>query len=337
VENHVSFSIIMPCYNSAAYVDTALDSIVRQTYPYWELIAINDGSTDETLSILNRYASHDNRIKVFSKENGGYVSAVNLALEHITGTYFLFLGSDDSLSTNLFESIVSHIDKNPSLCPDCIAFCTQKVFNNSICGKDSFTSFTTMRHEQNTSIFDFIDKHPIHAEIFSVKDTSKCFRRSLLSDLRYFGRYGIDADGIFSMLFVRRAHSFLCIPIDGYYWTIRNDSVSSIHNRSLEKNIDRINNWRLFYSEISKLGTLFTPPEQKYLEAPLRTLIEISCSFKNVILLSSTIRSNARFFIHLAQTHIPDLITIPMRLLTISPMVVYFSYKLLALKRKLLG
>ena len=64
----------MPCYNSELWVKNALDSIKNQTYPHWELIVVNDGSKDNTPDILNEYAESDERIKVFSKENGGYVS-----------------------------------------------------------------------------------------------------------------------------------------------------------------------------------------------------------------------------------------------------------------------
>lgn len=81
----ISFSVIMPCYNSEDYVRNALDSVVNQTYKNWELIAVNDGSTDHTLEILNEYASADQRVKVFSKENGGYTSAVNFGLEKVGG------------------------------------------------------------------------------------------------------------------------------------------------------------------------------------------------------------------------------------------------------------
>ena len=73
----VRFSIIMPCYNSASYLREAVDSIVKQDYSDWDLIAVNDGSTDETLNILDSYSKKDKRIKVFSKKNGGYATAVN--------------------------------------------------------------------------------------------------------------------------------------------------------------------------------------------------------------------------------------------------------------------
>lgn len=99
------FSIIMPCYNSEEYINDAVQSILGQNFDDWELIAINDGSTDNTPDILNRYAESDSRIKVLNKDNGGYCSAVNMGLDHIGGTYFLFMGSDDGLAQNTLESV----------------------------------------------------------------------------------------------------------------------------------------------------------------------------------------------------------------------------------------
>lgn len=243
------FSIIMPCYNSAEYVRTAITSITDQTYPCWELVAVNDGSTDETLSILNEYASKDDRIKVHTKSNGGYVSAVNLGLEKITGDYFLMLGSDDRLEECLFQELVNNL---PQTYPDCIAFRTMKVKNGILIGRDSFTDFSTNAWMENTTLAEFSNAYPSHAAIFSTRDTSKCFKRAIVGDLRYFGRYGIDADGIFSMLLCHKACCFAAIPVDGYYWTLRDTSLSASESFP-ERESDRITNWIRFFDQIRLL------------------------------------------------------------------------------------
>ena len=66
------FSIIVPCYNSEKFLNYSIESIINQSFDSWELIAINDGSTDDTLKILLNYAAHDKRVKVLTKQNGGY-------------------------------------------------------------------------------------------------------------------------------------------------------------------------------------------------------------------------------------------------------------------------
>ena len=247
----VVYSVIMPCYNSAGYVENALQSIVNQTYPHWELIAINDGSTDNTLDILNGYAKQDSRIKVFSKPNGGYVSAVNEGLSKVTGDYFLFLGSDDRLDVGLFEALTNAVQQCEQF-PDGIAFRALQIKKGVSIGNDAFTDFSELSYEPNCTLKEYIEKHPKGAAILTCRDTAKCFKREKLEDLRYFGRYGIDADGIFSMLFYHNCSSFLSVPYDGYLWTIREGSLSG--STSIEKEIDRIRVWREFFEYLTKFN-----------------------------------------------------------------------------------
>jgi glycosyltransferase involved in cell wall biosynthesis len=100
----------MPCYNSAAYVKNALESIKNQTYNNWELIAVNDGSKDETPEILRAYAKEDSRIKVLDKENGGYGTTVNWSAEHASGKYFKLLDGDDWFDTKGLDSLLKQAD-----------------------------------------------------------------------------------------------------------------------------------------------------------------------------------------------------------------------------------
>lgn len=74
-------SIVIPCYNVEKYLKQCLDSVVNQTLQDIEIICINDGSTDSTLSILREYENSDNRIKVISKHNSGYGASMNIGLD----------------------------------------------------------------------------------------------------------------------------------------------------------------------------------------------------------------------------------------------------------------
>lgn len=232
----------MPCYNSESYVRGAVQSILNQTYPHWELIAINDGSTDDTLSILNQYASSDSRIKIFSKPNGGYISAVNLGLEKISSDYFLLMGSDDALSSDLFLTLSQVPDH-----PDIIAFRSIIVQDGLVQGVERVTNFSESVAAFQTTLAEFSSTYPGTSDILFTRDTSKCFKRSLLGDLRYFGKYGYDADGIFSMLLCHNATSFAAIPADGYFWTLRGDSLSG-RKSSFRQDCDRVENWTAFYN-----------------------------------------------------------------------------------------
>ena len=99
----MKFSIIMPVYNTALYLKKSIQSVIEQTYENWELICVNDGSTDDSLEICEHYAKQDSRIKVFSKVNEGVSVARNFGLKKVTGERVIFLDADDWLSSNYIE------------------------------------------------------------------------------------------------------------------------------------------------------------------------------------------------------------------------------------------
>ncbi|MGY3213806.1 glycosyltransferase family 2 protein [Mucilaginibacter sp. HD30] len=88
-------SIIMPAYNAEIYIAAAIESVISQTYKVWELLIINDGSTDATASIAQRYANEDSRICVISQTNQRLGAARNTGLKQANGTWIAFLDSDD--------------------------------------------------------------------------------------------------------------------------------------------------------------------------------------------------------------------------------------------------
>lgn len=90
-------SIIMPAYNAKKYVRECLDGLLDQTFDDWELIAVDDGSTDQTPQILDRYAEKDSRIKVIHKNNGGVSSARNDGMAAACGQYIAFVDADDTV------------------------------------------------------------------------------------------------------------------------------------------------------------------------------------------------------------------------------------------------
>lgn len=91
----IKFSIIMPVYNVAEYVGLAIESVLKQTYAYWELLAVDDGSSDDSGKILDEYARKESRIRVFHQKNGGVSSARNKALSQVRGDWIVFLDADD--------------------------------------------------------------------------------------------------------------------------------------------------------------------------------------------------------------------------------------------------
>ncbi len=105
-------SIIIPVYNTEAYLERALTSVLSQTYRDFEAICVNDGSTDNSLAILESYAQKDPRIKVVSQENQGLSMARNNGLKNARGEYIYFLDSDDALHPQMLEITISKITEH---------------------------------------------------------------------------------------------------------------------------------------------------------------------------------------------------------------------------------
>lgn len=112
MNNNVFFSLIVPVYNVEKYLGRCLKSILSQDYTDYEIICVNDGSTDRSLDILNEYASRYTNIKVVSQVNQGLGEARNTGLKYVTGDFVWFIDSDDWIEEGALRSITNFIQKN---------------------------------------------------------------------------------------------------------------------------------------------------------------------------------------------------------------------------------
>jgi glycosyltransferase involved in cell wall biosynthesis len=106
-------SILTPAYNAEPFIAEALDSAIAQTYSDWELLVVNDGSTDGTAGVVERYT--DPRIRLFSKANGGEASARNYALDRMRGEFVALLDADDAFLPNHLEETVQYLVEHPDV------------------------------------------------------------------------------------------------------------------------------------------------------------------------------------------------------------------------------
>ncbi|MFI3284691.1 MAG: glycosyltransferase family 2 protein, partial [Erysipelotrichaceae bacterium] len=107
----MKLSIVVPIYNVENYLDQCLSSIQDQTFNDFQVILINDGSTDASLNIAQSYCEKDSRFKVYTKENGGLSSARNYGLKYVLGEYLTFLDSDDYVDTEAYSLMMNKIEK----------------------------------------------------------------------------------------------------------------------------------------------------------------------------------------------------------------------------------
>ncbi len=106
-----SVSIIVPIYNTEKYLERCINSILDQSYKNIELILVDDGSSDSSLSMCESYAAKDDRVKVFHQSNAGVSVARNKGLQNATGKYVAFVDSDDELTETAVECLVADAEK----------------------------------------------------------------------------------------------------------------------------------------------------------------------------------------------------------------------------------
>ena len=168
-------SIIVPAYNVEKYIRRCIDSILEQTYENFELLLVDDGSTDSTFDILNEYKKKDSRVRVFHKKNGGQGSARNVALNNITGDYIGFVDSDDYIKKDMYQVLLENIIKY-----DCdIAICG--VINDHIFKKKEFKYYSGIEVFENENIIKAYYKTPYIGNMI----WNKLYKAQLWNKIRF--------------------------------------------------------------------------------------------------------------------------------------------------------
>src|SRR5690554_5730484 len=115
-ENNPLVSIIIPAYNRAGLIGETLQSVINQTYTNWECIVVDDGSTDKTVAVIEKYVTNDDRFKFYRRARlpKGAPTCRNIGIEKCKGEYIIFLDSDDLLDKNCLEQRIRNIEINPN-------------------------------------------------------------------------------------------------------------------------------------------------------------------------------------------------------------------------------
>lgn len=124
--SHPKISVIIPVYNVEKYLPKCIESVLAQTYTDFELILINDGSSDNSGHVCDEYATRDQRIRVFHKTNGGVSSARNLGIAEAKGDWITFIDSDDTIDATYLENFEPNESNNY-----CLSIQGYRIYNNS--------------------------------------------------------------------------------------------------------------------------------------------------------------------------------------------------------------
>ena len=152
--NYPKISIIMPVYNSKNYIDAAINSVLKQTYKHYELIIVDDGSTDGSSEICDTYSDFYN-VRVFHKPNGGVCSARNLGINVALGEYICFIDNDDEYEPEYCEKLIKIAEETDAD----VVKCGRKNIVVNIEGKVLFENCKSVEKNNNYSLDEFKDNY----------------------------------------------------------------------------------------------------------------------------------------------------------------------------------
>lgn len=220
---HVTiYSIIVPIYNTADYLIKCLDSILCQTYRNFELILVDDGSSDRSPVICDDYSRQDSRIKVIHKENGGLSDARNAGIEVAKGDYIIFVDSDDYWDgIGCLTSINDAAQDNP----DIVLYRAKKLYESSgkiKCDRKNFKHIINNNFSDRDILRELVDK-----DLFRCSACTKAVRAKILLDNKiYFQRGVLGEDIAWYLNTVLKSNKFSFVDSDFYVYRQREGSIT---------------------------------------------------------------------------------------------------------------
>ena len=223
MENQL-ISVIVPIYNVENYLRQCLDSVLGQTFKNFEVLLVNDGSSDSSGDICREYVEKDSRFHYFEKENGGLSDARNYGIERAQGEYLTFIDSDDFVNEKHLENLfLASRLTNADITIGGFSRFENGTFwlYQDYFSSDSLVSFTSAQAIQHLdSMFDvpFLN--------FSTA-WGKLFKRELFSELRFpYGKYAEDQFIIWKLYL--KARSIYTFNVDSYVYRINKNGMSSV-------------------------------------------------------------------------------------------------------------
>ena len=207
-------SVIIPVYNVEPYLEQCLDSVINQTYKNLEIICIDDGSTDNSLKILEKFQKKDKRIKLIKQQNQGASVARNAGLDIATGEYIAFVDSDDYLELNAYEECMNIMLRNSNI--ELIEFDMRAFADHNCEISCKRAKHRNVRHSRNIDLMRL-----------SIYLCDKIYKRSILDKyhIRFIPKL-IYEDVFFSYAYMLSMKNVLFLKRQLYNYRIRKDSTT---------------------------------------------------------------------------------------------------------------
>ena len=217
-------SVIVPVYNVETYLEECLDSIQNQTYTNLEVLLVNDGSTDGSQAICERYCQTDKRFRLMNQTNQGQSVARNTGVAASKGEYIAFVDSDDIILANYLETLMQHMGEDVDI-----------VESKFTVNKNEFLAKNSKEIE---ILFEGNSEKAVKAvpnHLLSVNPVTKLYRRAIVEAVPYLEELIFEDiySGIGMLKYIRK---IVKIDYVGYYY--RQHATSTMHRKFTEKNLD---------------------------------------------------------------------------------------------------
>lgn len=248
----IIISIIIPVYNGEKYLSKCLDSIINQSYSQYEIIIIDDGSIDNSLSIAYSYMQKYDFIRVYSNKNKGVSFSRNLGIQKASGNYITFIDCDDWIEKDFLYHFVENIDNNPD-------YVIQGILLD--------WGIKTKKHYQYPPIFIIQEKKKEAIVLYRLLHdgcpVSKLFKKDIIikNDLKFNENISMHEDHIFILDYFSFAQNIQLSSYVGYHY-IQNNNPKSLSKQihtpesllmASDLLLDRINNINQTYNHINNL------------------------------------------------------------------------------------
>ena len=224
-------SIIVPVYNVEKYLENCIESILNQTFKDFELILVDDGSTDNSCKICDIYEKKDSRIKVIHKNNGGLSSARNAGLDIACGKYVGFIDSDDSIHPRMYEILYDLIKKYESD----ISCCNYKKIYDIF--KDEYENVNSLEVIEMSNIEAIKNLYDKEIGVKLVIACNKLYRKNLFDKIRYkVGR--LHEDEFMAHRILYNSKKITYVDNELYYYLQRDGSIMS--KKTYKRKVDAL-------------------------------------------------------------------------------------------------
>ena len=237
-------SLIIPVYNVEQYLKQCLESVKNQIYPNIEVILVNDGSTDNSLSICRYYAQETGWILV-NQENSGLSAARNAGINQSTGEYIAFLDSDDWIAPDFIQNMIESVEKYDA---DIVESGIRWVYSDNI-RVECISSDTVFTRKEALASY-LLQTKPLHSAVWC-----KLYNRKIFKNLQFaVGR--LHEDGFFTYRAMYNAESYVVLNYAGYnYRQNRTGSImsASVKSKNIKDVTDMMEERTSFFEEENEL------------------------------------------------------------------------------------